>query len=97
MDDKILAHMDLMLAQAIAALAECRRALVVSGAVTPEQSVRNQSQLDAGATASQTYMSGRWHRRDGNIFGIQSQRLKAPGDLKDADSSPGNIRPTDER
>ena len=92
MDDKILVTVDTMLAQAIEALLECRRALVVSGSISPEQAVRS-----LRAATDQGYMSGRWRRRDGDIFGIASQAVKAPGEKPDADSPPGNIRPPDER
>jgi len=100
-DDKILVQIDAMLAQMIESLGECRQALIVMGAVSPEASGRNTSVTTNSRSlreaAGQQYMSGRWHRRDGDIYGIQTQRLKAPADVKDADSTPGNIRPPDER
>lgn len=42
------------------------------------------------------YMSGRWKRRDGDIYGIVRQpgvRLTPEG--ADADNPPGDLRPTD--
>ena len=42
------------------------------------------------------YMSGRWKKRDGDIYGIVRQpgvRLTPEGD--DADNPPGNLRPPD--
>lgn len=43
--------------------------------------------------APQQYMSGRWHRRDGNVYGISIN----PQEVADADSPPRNLRPTYQR
>jgi hypothetical protein len=42
-------------------------------------------------TTPQQYMSGRWIRRSGDVYGVSIQ-----GDgVTDANSPPGNLRPTD--
>jgi hypothetical protein len=44
------------------------------------------------AAFAQRFMSGRWHRRDGDGYGI----FPRPGEHH-ADHSPGNLRPSDQR
>jgi hypothetical protein len=46
----------------------------------------------AAATFAQRFMSGRWHRRDGDGYGI----FPRPGEHH-ADHPPGNLRPSDQR
>jgi hypothetical protein len=73
MDDKIIAAIDASLAQVVTAIEEIRRSLVVCGAVPAETSVQNLQKTYANRelreVASKEYMSGRWVRRDGDIFG----------------------------
>ena len=45
------------------------------------------------AAATQQYMSGRWHRRSGDVYGIVSE----PQSYIDANCPPGHIRPPDQR
>ena len=74
MDDKIIAAIDASLAQVITAVEEVRRSLVVCGAISAENSVQNLQKTYANRelreAASKEYMSGRWNRRDGDIFGV---------------------------
>jgi hypothetical protein len=44
------------------------------------------------------YLSGRWHRRDGNVYGIVAAQppLKLPEPDR-ADDPPGHLRPSDQR
>jgi hypothetical protein len=73
LDDKIITAIDASLAQMVTSLEEIRRALVVAGGVTPEASVQNLQKSYANRelreAASKDYMSGRWVRRDGDIYG----------------------------
>lgn len=45
---------------------------------------------------AQEFMSGRWHRRDGDTYGIVAPQppIKEPSS---ADDPPGDLRPTPER
>lgn len=40
------------------------------------------------------YMSGRWHRRDGDSYGIVQRQPKVPVP-DNADDPPGDLRPSD--
>jgi hypothetical protein len=81
MDDKMIAAIDASLAQMLTTLEEIRRALVVAGGVTPEASVQNLQKSYANRelreAASKDYMSGRWVRRDGDIFGVHPAPTKS--------------------
>ena len=95
MEDKDLAKIDQLLAQMQASIAEIRSALPILTAIPPQ--VRSNGVLRAAlrrqVSAAQQYMSGRWHKRDGNVYGTDVQ---APG-VKDAYSPPGDLRPPDQR
>lgn len=46
----------------------------------------------------QGLMSGRWHRRDGDSYGIVRQPgVRRDTDLPDADNQTGDLRPLTER
>lgn len=101
MEDKALQKLDELLAHMTACLNEIRQVLPIIVATTPEERARFQAQLrqqvqDAtrahGGGVIQQFMSGRWHRRSGDVYGILTQPEPA-----DADRPPGNLRPTDER
>lgn len=74
MDDKMTVQIDLMLAQISESISEIRRALVVSGSVTAQTSTENQQKSypsrELREVASREYTSGRWVKRDGDIYGV---------------------------
>ena len=79
---------DAALAQMAMNIEEMRRALVVTGQITPEISTQNTQRTTVNTqlreVASQGYMSGRWHRRDGDGYGtltaIPKPTAALPGD-----------------
>jgi hypothetical protein len=95
MDDKALEKIDQLLAQIQQSLQEIRKALPVIAAVPPEArpALTMTLRRQARATAEQ-FMSGRWRRRDGDVYGVVGQNDKQ---IEHADSTPRDIRPTDER
>ena len=73
MDDKMVTIVDAALAQMAVNIEEIRRALVVTGQITPEIATQNSQKTVVNTqlreVASQGYMSGRWLRRDGDGYG----------------------------
>jgi len=102
MDDKALARIDALLAQMQQSIVELRSALPILTATqapppAPKRSVGllpYALRRQVRAATEQMFMSGRWRRRDGDVYGIVSQNDKQ---IDHADSSPRDIRSTDER
>jgi len=103
MDDKALARIDALLAQMQQSIVELRSALPILTAtppVTPPTPPRSVGLLpyalrrQVRAATEQMFMSGRWRRRDGDVYGVVSQNDKQ---IDHADSTPRDIRSTDER
>jgi len=102
MDDKALAKIDQLLAQMQQSIAELRAALPIltSMPAPPPPNVRSTGMLVSAlkrqvrSAQQMMYMSGRWHRRDGDVYGIVTQNAKQ---VDNADRPPGDIRSTDER
>lgn len=87
MDSKRLAKIDSLLDKADHLLARLAGAMAYASTRGPPQ-LREQVR-----SATVQYMSGRWHRRSGDVYGIDVQ---APG-VKDAYGPPGDLRPPDQR
>lgn len=101
MDDKALAKIDQLLAQMQQSIYELRQALpILTATPAPPPSSRRSVGLLPYAlrrqvrAATQSYMSGRWFRRDGDVYGIVSQNDKQ---VDNADRPPRDLRSTDER
>jgi len=98
MDDKALAKIDALLAQMQQSLYELRQALpILASAPPPKKSVGllpYALKRQVRAAADQMFMSGRWRRRDGDVFGIVAQNDEQ---VKNADRPPRDLRSTDER
>ena len=96
-DDEVLARIDQLLSQMVATLQEIRAALPILTNIPPEtraSGVLRQALWRQVRAAGQQYMSMRWHRRDGNVYGIVSQSKEV---ADNADSAPGDLRPPDQR
>jgi len=103
MDDKALAKIDALLAQMQQSIYELRQALPILTATPPPQP---RSGIAGGVgllpyalrrqvrAATDQFMSGRWRRRDGDVYGVVSQNDKQ---IANADRTPRDIRSTDER
>lgn len=107
MDDKALAKIDALLGQMQQCLAELRQALPILTSLPPPtpQPPRSVGMLpyalrrQVRAATDLMFMSGRWRRRDGNVYGSAEayKRGTAPEIVRDADSPSGNIRTPDQR
>ena len=76
MDDKALAKIDQLLAQMVTSIQEIRAALPILTSIPPETRASGllvQALKRQARAATQLYMSMRWHRRDGNVYGIVTQ------------------------
>jgi hypothetical protein len=110
MDDKLLGEIDRLLAQMQFVIQEIRSALpiVLSDADkhVKASGVLRQA-LRTQVSAASRFMSGRWVRRDGDVYGIVSNPMEGTRsartrpsptmETRDADSPPGDIRPPDQR
>jgi len=97
MDDKALAKIDALLAQMQQCLAELRAALPILNNLEPPPprsvgllpyALRRQVR-----SATEQFMSGRWRRRAGDVYGNVAQSKQ----VKDADRPTGDLRPPDQR
>jgi hypothetical protein len=77
MDDKVLVAIDNTLAKIIQTMIEIRKALVETDNISIESSVRN-SQNAGISQPPQPFMSGRWHRRNGDGFVVDPDNPPKP-------------------
>ena len=97
MDDKALAKIDQLLAQMAQSIQEIRAALPILTSIPPEaraSGLLRQALQRQDRAASQSYMSMRWHRRDGDVYGIVTQSKEV---ADNADRPPGDLRSPDQR
>ena len=96
MDDKMVTIFDAALAQMAMTIEEMRRAMVVTGQIPPEISTQNTQKTVVSTQlremAARDYMSGRWVRRDGDIYGLHPGP-RAITSEPSGDGKTGNLRP----
>lgn len=99
--EPVYVKIDKLLAQMQVDLAELRQAMMVVSAIPPEMMVENSRRARRSELVTkvvQGLMSGRWHRRDGDSYGIVRQPgVNRDTDLPNADNPPGDLRPSSER
>lgn len=103
--DPIFIKMDQLLAQIEQSAHELRTALFIVAQIPPEQMASNEQRARKSNLISSLMtrvmsgnigglMSGRWHRRDGDVYGM----LRQPGvPRSDADDQTRDIRPPNQR
>ena len=97
MDDKDLAKIDQLLSQMVTTIQELRAALPILASIPPApkaSGLLRQALQRQVRSAQQLYMSGRWFRRDGNVYGSVARYKQR---TSDADSTPGDLRTPDQR
>jgi hypothetical protein len=106
--DPVFVRIDQLLAQMQRSLDEIRTALFVMAQIPSETMEANEARAKRSSLISQVmtgvmsgriggYMAGRWHRRDGDVYGNVRQPGVPREDQPDANNPPGDIRPTDKR
>lgn len=99
--DPVFVKMDQVLAQMAVSIDELREAVMVMSAIPRELMVHNErraKRTELVTRVVQSLMSGRWHRRDGDSYGIVRQPgVNRDTDLPHADNPPGDLRPSSER
>ena len=99
MNDKVepvFLKIDKLLAQMQADITELRQAMMIVAEIPPNtmaEHTRKAKRSELVVKVVQGLMSGRWHRRDGDAYGI----VRQPGVPRDADNPPGDLRLTSER
>jgi len=102
MDDKALAKIDQLLAQMQQSIYELRQALPILTATQAPPPVPKRSvgllpyalKRQVRAATDAMFMSGRWRRRDGDVYGIVTQN---DTQIDNANRPPRDLRSTDER
>ena len=94
--DPVFVKMDQLLAQMQSSIEEIRHALMIIAQIPPETMKANEKRTKRAELVQRVItglMSGRWHRRDGDVYGI----VRQPGEPRDADNPPGDLRSTHQR
>lgn len=106
--DPIFVKMDQLLAQMARSIEEVRTALFVIAQIPPEDMLENENKAKrsdlvhrvmaavvSGRNAS--LLSGRWHRRDGDAYGIVREPGQPNPEKPHADNPSGDVRSPGQR